>query len=99
MCPADFIPCICFQIVFSVDPAEGGLGAMVGTGVSQSYKVHIHPDTGHQRTAQQSDTWSTPAARKQGTVPRAGTCPLLDLMWYPVWLWSSQPPGGSGQLL
>lgn len=39
MCPADFIPCICFQIVFSVDPAEGGLGAMVGTGVSQSYKV------------------------------------------------------------
>ncbi|KAI5947601.1 Regulator of telomere elongation helicase 1 [Manis javanica] len=56
------------QIVFSVDPAEGGLGAMVGTGVSQSYKVHIHPDTGHQRTAQQSDTWSTPAARKQGKV-------------------------------
>nr|XP_036862439.1 regulator of telomere elongation helicase 1 isoform X10 [Manis javanica] len=60
------------QIVFSVDPAEGGLGAMVGTGVSQSYKVHIHPDTGHQRTAQQSDTWSTPAARKQGCLRGPG---------------------------
>ncbi|XP_057359157.1 regulator of telomere elongation helicase 1 isoform X4 [Manis pentadactyla] len=56
------------QIVFSVDPAEGGPGAMVGTGVSQSYKVHIHPDAGHRKTAQQSDTWSTPAARKQGKV-------------------------------
>ncbi|XP_070444762.1 regulator of telomere elongation helicase 1 isoform X25 [Equus przewalskii] len=56
------------QIVFSMDPAEGGPSSMVGPGVSQSYKVHIHPDTSHRRTAQRSDAWSTSAARKQGKV-------------------------------
>uniref|UniRef100_A0A8C4N8L8 Regulator of telomere elongation helicase 1 n=1 Tax=Equus asinus asinus TaxID=83772 RepID=A0A8C4N8L8_EQUAS len=56
------------QIVFSMDPAEGGPSSMVGPGVSQSYKVHIHPDTSHRRTAQRSDAWSTSAARKQGNV-------------------------------
>ncbi|XP_059753150.1 regulator of telomere elongation helicase 1 isoform X4 [Balaenoptera ricei] len=53
------------QIVFSVDPAEGGPGSMVGPGC-QSYKVHIHPDAGHRRTAQRSDAWNATAARKQG---------------------------------
>uniref|UniRef100_A0A8C0HYX6 Regulator of telomere elongation helicase 1 n=1 Tax=Balaenoptera musculus TaxID=9771 RepID=A0A8C0HYX6_BALMU len=55
------------QIVFSVDPAEGGPGSMVGPGC-QSYKVHIHPDAGHRRTAQRSDAWNATAARKQGKV-------------------------------
>ncbi|XP_061066177.1 regulator of telomere elongation helicase 1 isoform X3 [Eubalaena glacialis] len=54
-------------IVFSVDPAEGGPGSMVGPGC-QSYKVHIHPDAGHRRTAQRSDAWNATAARKQGKV-------------------------------
>uniref|UniRef100_A0A8C6AI41 Regulator of telomere elongation helicase 1 n=1 Tax=Monodon monoceros TaxID=40151 RepID=A0A8C6AI41_MONMO len=54
-------------IVFSVDPAEGGPSAMVGPGC-QSYKVHIHPDAGHRRTAQRSDAWNATAARKQGKV-------------------------------
>nr|XP_025720790.1 regulator of telomere elongation helicase 1 isoform X4 [Callorhinus ursinus] len=56
------------QIVFSADPAEGTPGSMVGLGVSQSYKVHIHPDAGHQRKAQRSDAWNTTAARKRGKV-------------------------------
>nr|XP_021533441.1 regulator of telomere elongation helicase 1 isoform X3 [Neomonachus schauinslandi] len=56
------------QIVFSADPAEGTPGSTVGLGVSQSYKVHIHPDAGHQRKAQRSDAWNTMAARKQGKV-------------------------------
>ncbi|XP_059975842.1 regulator of telomere elongation helicase 1 isoform X2 [Mesoplodon densirostris] len=55
------------QIVFSVDPAEGGPSSMVGPGC-QSYKVHIHPDAGHRRTAQRSDAWNATAARKQGKV-------------------------------
>lgn len=32
-----------FQIVFSADPAEGGLGSTVAPGVSQSYKVGPPP--------------------------------------------------------
>ncbi|XP_057559905.1 regulator of telomere elongation helicase 1 isoform X2 [Hippopotamus amphibius kiboko] len=55
------------QTVFSVDPAEGSAGVMVGPG-SQSYKVHIRPDAGHWKTAQRSDAWNTTAARKQGKV-------------------------------
>ncbi|XP_016057722.1 PREDICTED: regulator of telomere elongation helicase 1 isoform X2 [Miniopterus natalensis] len=54
------------QIVFSADPAEDG--STLGLGASQSYKVHIHPDTSHRRTAQRSDAWSSTAARKQGKV-------------------------------
>ncbi|KAM5217885.1 regulator of telomere elongation helicase 1 isoform 4-T6 [Hipposideros larvatus] len=56
------------QIVFSVDPAEGDPGSMVGPGVSQSYKVHIHPDSSHPRTARRSDAWSSKAAGRQGKV-------------------------------
>ncbi|NP_001091044.1 regulator of telomere elongation helicase 1 [Bos taurus] len=55
------------QIVFSVDSAEGDPGPMVGL-ASQSYKVHIHLDAGHRRTAQRSDVWNTTAARKPGKV-------------------------------
>nr|CAI9713125.1 unnamed protein product [Rangifer tarandus platyrhynchus] len=55
------------QIVFSVDSAEGDPGPMVGL-ASQSYKVHIHLDAGHQRTAQRPDVWNTTAARKPGKV-------------------------------
>ncbi|XP_012926274.1 regulator of telomere elongation helicase 1 isoform X5 [Heterocephalus glaber] len=50
------------QIVFSVDPTEGS------PGISQSYKVHIHPDIGPRRAAQRSDAWSAAASRKQGKV-------------------------------
>ncbi|KAM7126002.1 regulator of telomere elongation helicase 1 isoform 1-T1 [Molossus nigricans] len=53
------------QVVFSADPAEGSSG---GLGTSQSYKVHIHPDTSRRRTAPQSDAWSTTAARRPGKV-------------------------------
>uniref|UniRef100_A0A2K6M0J9 Regulator of telomere elongation helicase 1 n=1 Tax=Rhinopithecus bieti TaxID=61621 RepID=A0A2K6M0J9_RHIBE len=56
------------QIVFSVDPSEGSRGSSAGLGALQSYKVHIHPDVGHRRTAQRSDAWSTTAARKRGKV-------------------------------
>ncbi|XP_009214009.2 regulator of telomere elongation helicase 1 isoform X3 [Papio anubis] len=56
------------QIVFSVDPSEGSRGSPAGLGPLQSYKVHIHPDAGHRRTAQRSDAWSTTAARKRGKV-------------------------------
>ncbi|XP_069892833.1 regulator of telomere elongation helicase 1-like isoform X2 [Dipodomys merriami] len=56
------------QIVFSVDPPEGSPGPVTGLGVSRSYKVHIHPDTGHRRAAQRSDSWSTAASRKPGKV-------------------------------
>ncbi|XP_070328512.1 regulator of telomere elongation helicase 1 isoform X2 [Odocoileus virginianus] len=55
------------QIVFSVDSAEGDPGPMVGL-ASQSYKVHIHLDAGHRRTAQRPDVWNTTAARKPGKV-------------------------------
>uniref|UniRef100_A0AC11CUL0 Regulator of telomere elongation helicase 1 n=1 Tax=Ovis aries TaxID=9940 RepID=A0AC11CUL0_SHEEP len=55
------------QIVFSVDSAEGDPVPMVGL-ASQSYKVHIHLDAGHRRTAQRSDVWNTTAARKPGKV-------------------------------
>uniref|UniRef100_A0AAA9TW34 Regulator of telomere elongation helicase 1 n=1 Tax=Bos taurus TaxID=9913 RepID=A0AAA9TW34_BOVIN len=55
------------QIVFSVDSAEGDPGPMMGL-ASQSYKVHIHLDAGHRRTAQRSDVWNTTAARKPGKV-------------------------------
>ncbi|XP_033623076.1 regulator of telomere elongation helicase 1 isoform X8 [Fukomys damarensis] len=50
------------QIVFSMDPTEGS------PGISQSYKVHIHPDVGPRRAAQRSDAWSATASRKQGKV-------------------------------
>uniref|UniRef100_A0A2K5YK11 Regulator of telomere elongation helicase 1 n=1 Tax=Mandrillus leucophaeus TaxID=9568 RepID=A0A2K5YK11_MANLE len=53
------------QIMFSVDPSEGGPGSLARLG---AYKVHIHPDARHQRAAQPSDTWSTTAARKRGKV-------------------------------
>ncbi|KAL4690670.1 hypothetical protein H8957_003737 [Semnopithecus entellus] len=56
------------QIVFSVDPSEASRGSPAGLGALQSYKVHIHPDAGHRRTAQRSDAWSTTAARKRGKV-------------------------------
>nr|XP_020016632.1 regulator of telomere elongation helicase 1 isoform X2 [Castor canadensis] len=56
------------QIVFNVEPPNSSLGSMVGPGVSQSYKVHIHPDTSHRRAAQQSDAWSATASRKPGKV-------------------------------
>ncbi|XP_037589851.1 regulator of telomere elongation helicase 1 isoform X2 [Cebus imitator] len=56
------------QIVFSVDPSEGGPGFLEGLGALRSYKVHIHPDAGHRRAAQRSDAWSTTAARKPGKV-------------------------------
>uniref|UniRef100_A0ABI7WUV4 Regulator of telomere elongation helicase 1 n=1 Tax=Felis catus TaxID=9685 RepID=A0ABI7WUV4_FELCA len=56
------------QIVFSADPAEGVSSSVMGPGVSQSYKVHIHPDASHQRTARRSDAWNATAARKQGKV-------------------------------
>uniref|UniRef100_A0A5F7Z874 Regulator of telomere elongation helicase 1 n=1 Tax=Macaca mulatta TaxID=9544 RepID=A0A5F7Z874_MACMU len=56
------------QIVFSVDPSEGSRGSPAGLGPLQSYKVHVHPDAGHRRTAQRSDAWSTTAARKRGKV-------------------------------
>uniref|UniRef100_A0A8C4MYE5 Regulator of telomere elongation helicase 1 n=1 Tax=Equus asinus TaxID=9793 RepID=A0A8C4MYE5_EQUAS len=73
------------QIVFSMDPAEGGPSSMVGPGVSQSYKVHIHPDTSHRRTAQRSDAWSTSAARKQGNIARVVPHGLLVFFpSYPV---------------
>nr|XP_021528107.1 regulator of telomere elongation helicase 1 [Aotus nancymaae] len=56
------------QIVFSVDPSEGGPGFLEGLGALRSYKVHIHPDASHRRAAQRSDAWSTTAARKPGKV-------------------------------
>ncbi|XP_042786329.1 regulator of telomere elongation helicase 1 isoform X3 [Panthera leo] len=56
------------QIVFSADPAEGVSSSVMGPGVSRSYKVHIHPDASHQRTARRSDAWNATAARKQGKV-------------------------------
>ncbi|XP_008072828.1 regulator of telomere elongation helicase 1 [Carlito syrichta] len=56
------------QIVFSVDSPEGGPSSLAGLGVLQSYKVHIHPDTSHRRTAQRSDAWGSAATRKQGKV-------------------------------
>ncbi|XP_028629854.1 regulator of telomere elongation helicase 1 isoform X2 [Grammomys surdaster] len=56
------------QIVFNVDSPEGNPGPLVGLGISNSYKVHIHPETSHRRAAQRSDAWSTTTSRKQGKV-------------------------------
>ncbi|KAM5245935.1 regulator of telomere elongation helicase 1 [Ctenodactylus gundi] len=56
------------QIVFGAEPSKDSSGSMVGPGISQYYKVHIHPDTGHQRAAQRLDAWSSTASRKQGKV-------------------------------
>ncbi|KAM4842533.1 regulator of telomere elongation helicase 1 [Thomomys bottae] len=56
------------QIVFSVDPSEGSPDFVVGRGVSQSYKVHIHSDTSHRKAVQRSDSWSTTTSRKPGKV-------------------------------
>ncbi|XP_053783026.1 regulator of telomere elongation helicase 1 isoform X1 [Desmodus rotundus] len=56
------------QVVFSMDPAEGGPSSTGAPRASQSYKVHIHPDTSHRRPAQRSDAWSATAVRKQGKV-------------------------------
>ncbi|XP_045433235.1 regulator of telomere elongation helicase 1 isoform X1 [Pipistrellus kuhlii] len=54
------------QMVFSADPAEGS--SPVGPGASQSYKVHIHPDTSHRGTAHRPDAWSSTASRRRGKV-------------------------------
>uniref|UniRef100_G1P4B3 Regulator of telomere elongation helicase 1 n=1 Tax=Myotis lucifugus TaxID=59463 RepID=G1P4B3_MYOLU len=54
------------QMVFSTDPAEGS--SSVGPEASQSYKVHIHPDTSHRGTAHRSDAWSSTASRRRGKV-------------------------------
>ncbi|XP_012583624.1 PREDICTED: regulator of telomere elongation helicase 1 [Condylura cristata] len=51
------------QVVFSAEDA--------GPELSQCYKVHVHPDAGHQRTTQRSEAWSAAAARKPGTARRA----------------------------
>ncbi|KAF6089258.1 regulator of telomere elongation helicase 1 [Phyllostomus discolor] len=56
------------QVVFGTDPAERGPSPTGGPEASQSYKVHIHPDTSHRRTAQRPDAWSATATRKQGKV-------------------------------
>ncbi|XP_058535233.1 regulator of telomere elongation helicase 1 isoform X2 [Ochotona princeps] len=53
------------QIVFSVDTPEGGPGSLEG---SQSYKVHIHPDSGPRKMASRADTWTTTASTKRGKV-------------------------------
>ncbi|XP_055400430.1 regulator of telomere elongation helicase 1 isoform X4 [Bubalus kerabau] len=75
------------QIVFSVDSAEGDPGPMVGL-ASQSYKVHIHLDAGHRRTAQRSDVWNTTAARKPGMAPRGQGHAPPELGWRLVQLWA-----------
>ncbi|EPQ09407.1 Regulator of telomere elongation helicase 1 [Myotis brandtii] len=54
------------QMVFSTDPAEGS--SSVGPEASQSYKVHIHPDTSHRGTAHRSDAWSSTASGRRGKV-------------------------------
>lgn len=54
------------QMVFSAYPAEGS--SPVGPGASQSYKVHIHPDTSHRGIVHRSDPWSSRASRKRGKV-------------------------------
>lgn len=41
---------------------------MVALAASRYYKVHIHPDTSHQRAAQRADSWTSTASRKQGKV-------------------------------
>ncbi|XP_055964110.1 regulator of telomere elongation helicase 1 [Sorex fumeus] len=56
------------QMVFTSDVAQDGPGSRGDLGVSQFYKVHIHPDTSQRRTAQRSDAWSSPVARKSGKV-------------------------------
>ncbi|XP_070275670.1 regulator of telomere elongation helicase 1 isoform X2 [Myotis yumanensis] len=54
------------QMVFSTDPAEGS--SSMGPEASQSYKVHIHPDTSHRGTAHRSDAWTSTASRRRGKV-------------------------------
>nr|XP_012628428.1 regulator of telomere elongation helicase 1 isoform X1 [Microcebus murinus]XP_012628429.1 regulator of telomere elongation helicase 1 isoform X1 [Microcebus murinus]XP_012628430.1 regulator of telomere elongation helicase 1 isoform X1 [Microcebus murinus]XP_012628431.1 regulator of telomere elongation helicase 1 isoform X1 [Microcebus murinus]XP_012628432.1 regulator of telomere elongation helicase 1 isoform X1 [Microcebus murinus] len=56
------------QIVFSVEAPESGPSSGAGLGALQSYKVHVHPDTGNRRAAQRADSWSTTAPRKPGKV-------------------------------
>ncbi|XP_054996073.1 regulator of telomere elongation helicase 1 isoform X2 [Sorex araneus] len=56
------------QMVFTSDSAQDGPGSGGDLGVSQFYKVHIHPDTSQRRTAQRADAWSSPVARKSGKV-------------------------------
>lgn len=41
---------------------------MVALAASRYYKVHIHPDTSHQKAAQRADSWTNTASRKQGKV-------------------------------
>ncbi|XP_047390881.1 regulator of telomere elongation helicase 1 isoform X2 [Sciurus carolinensis] len=66
--PGPVLDFLAFQVVFSVDSAEGNPGSVPWPGVSQAYKVHIHPDTGHGRAAQRSVSWSASTSRKQGKV-------------------------------
>lgn len=62
-CPADSVLNLCFQSVFSADPAEGGPGSATGPG-SQYYKVGATPRVGAPGLGSQN--------YKVGAAPRVG---------------------------
>ncbi|KAG7327644.1 hypothetical protein KOW79_009250 [Hemibagrus wyckioides] len=55
------------QLVFAVEPAEGGMPPHKGN-TMQQFKVHIHPDTSNFKKKQTTDLWASTSTRKQGNV-------------------------------
>ncbi|MCJ8737913.1 hypothetical protein PDJAM_G00029500 [Pangasius djambal] len=55
------------QLVFAVEPAEGGMQSHKGI-TMQQFKVHIHPDTSNFKKKQSTDLWASSSTRKQGNV-------------------------------
>ncbi|XP_053368397.1 regulator of telomere elongation helicase 1 [Clarias gariepinus] len=55
------------QLVFAVEPAEGGVPSHKGN-TMQQFKVHIHPDTSNFKKKQTTDLWASSNTKKQGNV-------------------------------
>ncbi|KAF4083439.1 hypothetical protein AMELA_G00141320 [Ameiurus melas] len=55
------------QLVFAVEPAEGGMQSHKGN-TMQQFKVHIHPDTSNFKKKQSTDLWASSSTKKQGNV-------------------------------
>ncbi|KAM6976999.1 regulator of telomere elongation helicase 1 [Aplochiton taeniatus] len=56
------------QLVFSVDPPEGGIGGAQMQSNTSQFKVHIHKDTSNYKQKQNSDVWASASSKKQGNV-------------------------------
>ncbi|XP_072096477.1 regulator of telomere elongation helicase 1 isoform X2 [Mobula birostris] len=56
------------QIVFCIDPPEGGVQDTMGLNAAKHYKVHIHPDNSGNKKQQRTDLWTSSVTRKHGKI-------------------------------